>query len=80
MPTDKRRKDANWDIYGDAQWEGVWKDSYYQAMQLSVLMDLRDELKRLNTLLHCGNFVRIPFVLDGIAKNTKRPKRKRKAK
>ena len=47
-----------------------------QAM-LQVMQDVRDELQRLNTLLHCSNFQRIPLKLDAIRKNTTKPKRKK---
>lgn len=59
---------------------------YYTTEQaaLSALMDIRDELKaardklrRLNALLHCGNFQRIPAKLDRIGRNTEKKKRSR---
>lgn len=34
-----------------------------EAATLVVLMDVRDELQRLNTLLHCSNFTGIPQTL-----------------
>lgn len=43
-----------------------------------LLLDLRDELQKLNRVFECHNFVRIPRVLDQISENTK--KRKPKAK
>lgn len=49
----------------------------YDGCHLAVLMDIRDELKRLNSVLGCCNMLRIPRVLDSIAKNTRRPKRKK---
>lgn len=46
-------------------------------MTWALLMDLRDELKQLNLLLHCSRFVDIPWKLDAIVKNTtKKPKLK----
>lgn len=65
-----RHKDANWTIEGEAL--------TYEQAQLAVLMDLRDELKKLNALLHCGNFVAIPGVLREIRENTKPRKKRRK--
>ena len=44
---------------------------------IEVLMDIRTELRRLNALLHCGNFTAIPHRLERIARNTSRPKKKR---
>lgn len=67
--SDTRQKDSNWSI-GDGP-------SYsYDAAHLAVLMDLRDELKRLNRLLHCPNFIEIPRILREIRRNTTRRKRK----
>lgn len=43
----------------------------------ALLMDIRDELKRLNGVLHCPNFLAIPFKLDAIKRNTTK-KRTRK--
>jgi len=34
------------------------------AQLLSVLMDIRDELKRMNAIIQCPNFVAIPGKLD----------------
>jgi hypothetical protein len=52
----------------------------WDHVAVEVLMDLRDELQRLNALLHCKNFVAIPRKLDAIAANTREPKRKPKRK
>lgn len=63
---------------------GDWttpKDGFtWEHAGIEVLMDIRGELQRLNALLHCHNFVRIPHVLDKIESNTKRRKPKAKAK
>lgn len=71
--SDTRRKDANWSVTasigGGVEWAGA---------QLAVLMDLRDELKRLNDLLHCVNFITIPRKLDKIVRNTTKKRRKQK--
>lgn len=50
---------------------------------LAVLMDIRDELQKLNSVFSCSNFVQIPQVLKDIRKNTNKrrkpikPKRRR---
>jgi hypothetical protein len=70
--SDTRRKDYDWNTGNPGTvmtWEGA---------QLAVLMDIRDELKKLNTLLHCYNFTTIPATLRGI--RAKLPTRRRKAK
>lgn len=57
-------------------------------VSLCILMDLRDELKAIRLLLEyvrqntsplqCSNALRIPAILDKIAANTQKPKRKKK--
>lgn len=64
--TDKRRANADWCIYTDKGWQGPWTMHVYMAMQLAVLMDVRDELQRLNILLHCRNATEIPLILREI--------------
>lgn len=75
-----RHKDANWSL-GD-------KVTTWDECQLSVLMDIRDELKTtnielrsLNTLLRCHNFTDIPRILRGIRRKLPVPKvRKRRVR
>jgi hypothetical protein len=52
----------------------------WEHIAVEVLMDIRDELQRLNALLHCSNFVGIPSELRKIARNTAKPKPKRRRK
>lgn len=68
-----RGKDTAW-----APLEANGKCPGYDAAILAVLMDLRDEMKRLNQLLHCSNFVAIPRKLDCIEQNTAKRKYKRR--
>lgn len=49
----------------------------FPAAQLAVLMDIRDELKRLNNVLQCPNFIAVPAKLDQIAKNTRKRRKPR---
>jgi len=51
-----------------------------EAAQLTVLMDIRDELQKLNALLGCHNFVAVPSILREIRGNTRKPKRKKRKK
>ena len=44
---------------------------------LSVLMDIRRELQRLNALLSCPNALDIPHILRRIDKNTQKPIKKK---
>lgn len=48
--------------------------------QLAVLMDIREELQGLRRIFECANFLGMPAVLREVAANTKKPKRRRKAK
>lgn len=73
-----RHKDGNWNLpEGQVQnWEQVY---------VAVLMGVRDELKRVNSLLlviaaplRCQTFLKIPAKLDAIRKNTTRKPRKKK--
>lgn len=54
-----RYKDSNWNL-PDPQVQ-TWEQA-----QVAVLMDIRDELKMLNTLLHCHNFTGMPAILRRI--------------
>ena len=65
------------------QWRVCSKDDItvsYDGAQLAVLMDIRDELQKLNGLLHCSNFRGIPASLMAIRKNTNKPPRKPRLK
>ena len=68
-----RHKDKNWNLETAIdgrvnQWETVFA---------ALLMDIRDELKSLNQVLHCGNCLDIPNILRNIEKNTKRRRQKK---
>lgn len=45
---------------------------------VAVLMDVRDELQRLNRLLHCHNLIEIPQTLKRVEKNTRKNTQKKK--
>lgn len=53
---------------------GAWRDG---QMAVTILCDIRRELKRLNGLLHCGNFTAIPTILREICRNTTKKRRKK---
>lgn len=65
MAIDSRRKNIVWRILDE---QGKFYPSSYGGAQLAVLMDIRDELQRLNALLHCHNFQQLPHVLKRIDK------------
>lgn len=73
-----RFKDANWvlPVCNDGNIGSIDGGSAH----LAVLMDIRDELKKLNQLLYCHNFLEMPFTLKKIEKNTtkKKPVKRKK--
>ena len=77
-----RHKDQEWNL--QEQGTGSEKNQYsHNTIQTAPLMDIRDELKRLNGLLRCPTFLDIPRQLRRIATNTTKRRRvkliKRKA-
>ena len=67
-------RNIDWHIHVND--DGTWNDA---DVQMALLNDIREELKRLNELLHCSNFVEIPSILRTIKRNTtkrKKPKGK----
>jgi len=70
--TNTRHKDANWNLRPALDNTLTWPQ-----IHTALLMDIRDELKRLNSLLYCHNFTDIPNQLRLIRLNTKKPKRKK---
>lgn len=69
---DRRWKDYVWPITTP---DGKSYELTSQAQHLAVLMDIRDELKKLNTILSCPNFTDIPHKLERIARQTKKRQR-----
>lgn len=55
--------------------DGTWP---HEVIQCALLMDIRDELQKLNSLLHCSNFTGIPTTLRSIrrAMPVRRPRKK----
>lgn len=73
MSEPQRYKDQQWMISPGTSGTVSW-----EAVHAAILMDLRDELKKLNALLHCYNFTAIPGILRDVARNTTPKKRRRK--
>ena len=71
----REKADGNWTLNGYDNGSLTTADA-----ELAVLMDIREQLKKLNALFHCSKFVCIPITLSRIADNTAKPKRKRKTK
>ena len=73
--SDRRHKDVDWAVGDEHGAVPTWKRA-----GIAVLMDIRDELKRLNRAIYCPNFVAIPRVLRRISANTTKPRHKPKRK
>lgn len=71
-----RFENRDWDL--PTQSDGTVR---WEAVHSALLMDLRDELRRIRTTMECPNTAAIPNILRGIRSNTRRPlprsKRKR---
>jgi hypothetical protein len=65
--TDTRHRDVNWTIHRNDN--GTVS---YEAAQLAVLMDIRDELKRIRQRVDCAETLSIPRLLRSIVRNTAR--------
>jgi hypothetical protein len=61
-------RNMNWELTSEFSWNHA---------NLGMLMDIRDELRRLNNLLHCSNFTGMPFTLLDIKRNTTKPRKRR---
>lgn len=72
MARDTRFKDAEFTLDNGSGQCATWTNA-----QLAALYDIRDELKRLNSVLNCPNFQAIPRKLDRISKNTAKPRKRR---
>ncbi len=71
-----RHKDSNWSLpEGTPNGKGSTEHSW-PAIHSAILMDIRDELKSLNAVLHCPNFLEIPRVLREIRRNTTKNRKK----
>jgi hypothetical protein len=62
--------------YKDTVWTLPENGNSYDSASLGVLMDIRDELKSLNRLLNCTNFIQIPMILRGIRRKLPAAKKK----
>lgn len=69
-----RYKNVRWDLPGEETDAVISNEAVNQAL----LMDIRDELQKLNRLLHCPKFTDIPHPLRAIRSNTAKPKKGKK--
>lgn len=70
--TDRQQRDQDW-VVAEPDGEVLT----WERAGIAVLMDIRRELRRLNGLLACDQFLAVPGDLREIVRNTRRPKRKR---
>jgi len=49
----------------------------WEAIQTAILMDIRQEIQKLNRILGCANFLEVPHVLRAIRRNTAKPQAKK---
>ena len=71
MTTDTRCKDKSWRLRSEDKPDGIISLSTEEGV-LAVLMDIRDEMKKLNRTIDCPNFQKIPKILKTIRGNTAR--------
>lgn len=75
MGVDRQAMNQEWSVAGSDGNVPTW-----ERVAVAVLMDIRRELQTLNAVFRCHNFQDIPFKLDRIEKNTKKPRPKPKKK
>jgi hypothetical protein len=61
-----RRLDENWNLRATLNEKGDIVGAETGPIQAATLLVIRDELRKLNRLLHCQNFVAIPRLLKEI--------------
>lgn len=70
MAKDTRLKNISWDVTNANGNAASWV-----TVQVAVLMDIRDELQRLNNVFACSRFLNIPNQLEHVAKAARRANR-----
>ena len=76
MAGEQRFKDRDW-CAGN---EGELYESIKDGAFLAIAMDIRNELRRIRSILECHNAQTIPLTLNRIARNTAKPRKKRAAR
>lgn len=61
-----RHKDTYWNLPEGTCGNNGSSSHSWESIHAALLMDIRDELKSLNSLLHCHNFTGIPTTLRSI--------------
>lgn len=73
LRVDKRRKNESWFVTDHDGTITTW-----DQVQVAVLMDIRDELQRLNMLVRCANFTGMSMTLRAMHRALLARKRKRR--
>lgn len=63
-----RHKDVGWDLPDGKPNTTGGNTHCWESIHAALLMDICDELKRMNDILHCHNTVKIPHTLTRIDK------------
>ena len=63
---DTRHKNVNWTLPEGTPGEKGRSTHLWDSIHAALLMDIRDELQRLNHLLHCQNFQGLPHAIRRI--------------
>jgi hypothetical protein len=71
-----RHKDSDWSLPEGTPNGKDGTNHGWEAIHTAVLMDIRNEMKKLNSVFACRNAQMIPALLRGIARNTTKNKRK----
>lgn len=70
-----RHKDVYWNLPDGHRNASGGVTHQYEAIHTALLMDIRDELKTLNAVFACPNFVAVPSTLRTISRKLSRPKK-----
>lgn len=73
-----RHKDHDWDLPTGTRNQNGGFTVPWDYVHAAILMDIRDELKRLNSLLYCSNFTGIQRTLRAIRAAVEKPKKRLK--
>lgn len=74
-----RHKDMQWNLPEGSTTTTGSRSHLWESIHAALLMDIRDELKRMNEILHCSNFLNIPRELRSIRLNTAKKRKRSKA-
>lgn len=65
-----RHKNVDWNLPDGDSVRSGWRTHQWESIHAALLMDIRDELQRINARLNCHETLAIPRHLKRIVKNT----------